>query len=277
MDRFQWFIPFFDLIQIRWVDVLEVGIFAYLLYKLYQLMRGTIAVQIFLGLMALYLVQVIVSAADMTIFEALFGSISQVFVLAVIILFQPEIRRLLLLLGQNPLVRRLVSSSPAQDAAVLEVVEAAGEMSRTRTGALIVFERATGLRSYTETGTTIHANVSRDLLISIFYGKNPLHDGAVIIQDRFIEAARCILPVSSTTTLSPHLGLRHRAAVGLTEQTDAFVVVVSEETGNISISQDGDLVTNLTINELRSYLAEALTLQTVTEDEEDELQMVNGE
>ena len=273
MDRFQWFIPFFDLIQIRWVDVLEVGIFAYLLYKLYQLMRGTIAVQIFLGLMALYLVQVIVSAADMTIFEALFGSISQVFVLAVIILFQPEIRRLLLLLGQNPLVRRLVSSSPAQDAAVLEVVEAVGEMSRTRTGALIVFERATGLRSYTETGTTIHANVSRDLLISIFYGKNPLHDGAVIVQDRFIEAARCILPVSSTMTLSPHLGLRHRAAVGLTEQTDAFVVVVSEETGNISISQDGDLVTNLTINELRSYLAEALTLQAVAEDEEEELQL----
>ena len=249
------------------------GIFAYLLYKLYQLMRGTIAVQIFLGLMALYLVQVIVSAADMTIFEALFGSISQVFVLAVIILFQPEIRRLLLLLGQNPLVRRLVSSSPAQDAAVLEVVEAAGEMSRTRTGALIVFERATGLRSYTETGTMIHANVSRDLLISIFYGKNPLHDGAVIVQDRFIEAARCILPVSSTMTLSPHLGLRHRAAVGLTEQTDAFVVVVSEETGNISISQDGDLVTNLTINELRSYLAEALTLQAVAEDEEEDLQL----
>ena len=273
MDRFQWFIPFFDLIQIRWVDVLEVAIFAYLLYKLYQLMRGTIAVQIFFGLIALYFVQVIVSATDMTIFRALFGSISQVLMLAVIILFQPEIRRLLLLLGQNPLVRRLVSSSPAQDAAVLEVIEAAGEMSRTRTGALIVFERATGLRSYIETGTTIHANVSRDLMISIFYGKNPLHDGAVIVQDRFIEAARCILPVSSTMTLSPHLGLRHRAAVGLTEQTDAVVVVVSEETGNISISQDGDLTTNLTINELRTYLAEALTLQSVAEDEEDELQL----
>ena len=278
MDRFQWFIPFVDLIQIRVVDVLEVAIFAYLLYKLYQLMRGTIAVQIFLGLMALYFVQVVVSWADMTIFEALFGSISQVFVLAVIILFQPEIRRLLLLLGQNPLVRRFVASSPAQDAAVMEVVEAAGEMSRTRTGALIVFERATGLRSYIETGTTLHARVSRDLIIAIFYGKNPLHDGAVIIQDRFVEAARCILPVSSTMSLSPHLGLRHRAAVGLTEQTDAFVVIVSEETGNISVSRGGgDLITNLTTNELRGYLAEALTLQGVAEDEEDDFQLTTAD
>lgn len=263
MDRFDWFIPFFDLIQIRWVDLVEVSLFAFLLYKLYQFMRGTIAVQIFLGLMALYLVQVIVSALDMTIFRALFGSISQVFVLAVIILFQPEIRRLLLLLGQNPLVRRFVSSTPAQDAVLMEAVEAAGEMSRTRTGALMVFERATGLRSYIETGTMLHAQVSRDLLISIFYGKNPLHDGAVIIQDRFIEAARCILPVSSTMALSPHLGLRHRAAVGLTEQTDAFVVIVSEETGNISVSQNGDLISNLTTNELRGYLTEALTLKAM--------------
>ena len=263
MDRFDWFIPFFDLIEVRWVDLVEVALFAYLLYKLYQFMRGTIAVQIFLGLIALYFVQVVVSALDMTIFRALFGSLSQVFVLAVIILFQPEIRRLLLLLGQNRLIRRFVSSSPVQDAALTEVVEAAGELSRTRTGALIAFERATGLRSYIETGTTLHARVSRDLLIAIFYGKNPLHDGAVIVQDRFVEAARCILPVSSTMALSPHLGLRHRAAVGLTEQTDAFVVVVSEETGNISVSKGGDLLTNLTTNELRGYLAEALTLKAV--------------
>ncbi|MEX1054872.1 MAG: DNA integrity scanning protein DisA nucleotide-binding domain protein, partial [Rhodothermales bacterium] len=117
------------------------------------------------------------------------------------------------------------------------------------------------LRSYIETGTLIQANVTRDLLITIFYGQNPLHDGAVIITNRRIEAARCILPVSTSMKLSPHLGLRHRAAIGLTEQTDAFVVVVSEETGNISIAVDGELISNVTVNELRAHLRDAFTLQ----------------
>lgn len=247
-------------IPIRLVDLLEIAIVAYILYKLYQLMRGTIAVQIFLGLMALYLVQVIVTALGMTMLPALFESLSEVAVLAVIILFQPEIRRLLLLIGQNPLVRRFVSSS-AHDEMITEVVNAVTEMSQERIGALIAFERSTGLRSYIETGTPIQANVTRDLLITLFYGQNPLHDGAVIIQNRRIEAARCILPVSTSMKLSPHLGLRHRAAVGLTEQTDAFVVVVSEETGTISISKNGELFSKLGTSELRAQLVEAFTSQ----------------
>lgn len=234
---------------------------SYLLYKLYQFMRGTIAVQIFLGLMALYAVQVIVTAIDMTMLPALFSTISEVAALAIIILFQPEIRRVLLLLGQNPLVRRFVSSS-AQDEMLSEVVAAVAEMSKDRIGALITFERSSGLRNYIETGTLIQANVTRDLLITIFYGQNPLHDGAVVISNRRIEAARCILPVSTSMKLSQHLGLRHRAAVGLTEQTDAFVVIVSEETGSISVSMDGELISNLTVNELRGHLRDAFTMQT---------------
>ena len=249
-----------SIIPIRLVDLLEIAVVAYILYKLYQLMRGTIAVQIFLGLMALYLVQVIVTSMDMTMLPALFSSISEVAVLTIIILFQPEIRRLLLLIGQNPLVRRFVSSS-AQDEVMQEVVAATQEMSKQKIGALIAFERSTGLRSYIETGTRIQANVTRDLLITLFYGQNPLHDGAVIVNDRRIEAARCILPVSTSMKLSPQLGLRHRAAVGLTEQTDAFVVVVSEETGNISVSRDGALISNITTDELRTYLTNALTGQ----------------
>lgn len=251
MQLFDWIIP------IRVVDLLEIAIVAYILYKLYQFMRGTIAVQIFLGLMALYGVQVAVMAVDMTMLPALFSSIGEVLVLAIIILFQPEIRRVLLLLGQqNPLVRRFVSSS-AQDDAISEATAAVAEMSKDRIGCLIAFERAIGLRSYIETGTSIQAAVSRDLLITIFYGQNPLHDGAVIITRRRIEAARCILPVSTSMKLSPHLGLRHRAAVGLTEQTDAFVVVVSEETGNISVAVDGELISNLSVNELRGHLRDA--------------------
>ena len=251
MQLFDWIIP------IRVVDLLEIAIVAYILYKLYQFMRGTIAVQIFLGLMALYGVQVAVMAVDMTMLPALFSSIGEVLVLAIIILFQPEIRRVLLLLGQqNPLVRRFVSSS-AHDDAISEATSAVAEMSKDRIGCLIAFERAIGLRSYIETGTNIQAAVSRDLLITIFYGQNPLHDGAVIITRRRIEAARCILPVSTSMKLSPHLGLRHRAAVGLTEQTDAFVVVVSEETGNISVAVDGELISNLSVNELRGHLRDA--------------------
>ncbi len=248
------------IIPIRWVDLLEIAIVSYVLYKLYQFMRGTIALQIFLGLMALYAVQVIVTAIDMTMLPALFSTLSEVAALAIIILFQPEIRRVLLLLGQNPLVRRFVSS-PAHEDMLSEVVSAVAEMSKDRIGALIVFERSTGLRNYVETGTLIQSNVTRDLLITIFYGQNPLHDGAVIISNRRIEAARCILPVSTSMKLSQHLGLRHRAAVGLTEQTDAFVVVVSEETGSISVSMDGELITNLTVNELRAHLRDAFTLQ----------------
>lgn len=251
---FQWVIP------IRLIDVIEIGIFAYVLYKLYILMRGTIAIQIFLGVLALYLVQVIVSVADMTILNSLFGLISDVIVLAVIILFQPEIRRLLLLLGQNPLIRRLVTS-PAQEQMVAEVTDAVLEMSRSRIGALIVFERSTGLRNYIETGTAIQARVSKDLLVTIFYSQNPLHDGAVIIRNKTIEAARCILPVSTSMRLSPQLGLRHRSAVGLTEQTDAFVLVVSEETGRISVSMLGNLITGIDEEQLREYLSDALLPQ----------------
>ncbi len=251
MTLIPWVIP------IRVVDLLEIGLVAYILYKLYQLMRGTIAVQIFVGILALYLIQLIVTAADMTILRALFGSISEVFVLAVIILFQPEIRRLLLLLGQNPLVRRFMRS-PAQQERIEEIVLAVRDLNHRRIGALIVFERSTGLRSYIETGAQLHAQVSRDLLVTIFYSQNPLHDGAVIIRDGRIEAARCILPISTNMNLDTTLGLRHRAAVGLTEVSDAFVIVVSEETGQISTASNGELKRNVSIDLLDNYIVEAL-------------------
>lgn len=248
----------FKIIEIGPLDIIEIGLVSYILYRLYQLMRGTIAVQISLGLGALYLIQVLVSALNMTILPRLFEYISGVFVLAIIIIFQPEIRRLLLMLGQNPLIRRFVNPA-AQEEVISETVAAVEEMSGNHIGALIAFQRSSGLRNYIETGAQLHAEPSRDLLLAIFHGKNPLHDGAVIIRNQKIEAARCILPVSTSMKLSPQMGLRHRAAVGLSEQTDAFVVVVSEETGNISVARDGALISNLTVDELRSYLTNALT------------------
>jgi diadenylate cyclase len=255
LTLFEWIIP------IRLVDLIEIVLVAYLLYKLYVLMRGTIAVSIFVGLMAIYLLRVIVGWLDMTMLQAFSNSVGEVAVLTIIILFQPEIRRVLLLVGQNPFFRRLVTS-PAQEELITETMAAVARMSEAHIGALLVFARSTGLRTYIETGALIQARVSRDLLITIFQGQNPLHDGATIIQNRRVEAARCILPVSTSMKLSPHLGLRHRAAVGLTEQTDAFIVVVSEETGHISISENGELISNLTVNECRRRLTQALSFQS---------------
>ncbi|PQJ36587.1 TIGR00159 family protein [Salinibacter sp. 10B] len=255
----------FEIISFGVRDIIEIALVAYLLFQLYRLMRGTIAVQIAVGLGALFLVQVVVELANMTMLSTIFSYFNQVFVLAVIIIFQPEIRRLLLLLGKNPIVRRFVNTTD-QSQIVNETVTAVEQMAERQIGALIAFQRSTGLRSYIETGKMLQAEVSHDLLITLFHGQNPLHDGAVIVNDRRIEAARCILPVSTSMKLSPQLGLRHRAAVGLTEQTDAFVVVVSEETGNISVSRDGALISNITPDELRTYLTNALTNQSATAD-----------
>jgi len=254
----------FEIIGFGIGDAIEIVVVAYILYQLYRLMRGTIAVQIALGLGALFLIQFVVELADMTVLTTVFSYFNQVFVLAVIIIFQPEIRRLLLLLGKNPIVRRFVSTTD-QRQVIDETVGAVEEMSQQQIGALMAFQRSTGLRSYVETGERLEAEVSRDLLLTIFYGQNPLHDGAVIINNRRVEAARCILPVSTSMKLSPQLGLRHRAAVGLSEQTDAFVVVVSEETGDISVSRDGALISNITPEELRTYLTSALTGQSTSQ------------
>ncbi len=244
------FVPF------GWLDALDVAITAVLVYQVYRLIRGTIAVQIAFVLLGLYAVNVIVRAAGLTTLQTLFGAVGEVFVLAVIILFAPEIRQGLFLFGRTPLVRRFVTAPPRQKITD-EVMAAVEEMSRTRTGSLIAFARSTGLRNYTETGTRIQADVERDLLTSIFFPKSPLHDGAVIIQGQKIEAARCILPVSDARGLDPHLGLRHRAAVGLTERTDAFVVVTSEETGRISVAENGRIDVGLSPAEVRARLTAA--------------------
>lgn len=245
-------------IPIRLVDLVEIALVTFVLYQLYRLMRGTIAVQIFLGVAVLYFLDVLVSALGMTVLRSVFNTVSEVAVLAIIILFQPEIRRLLLVLGRNPLIRRFMRT-PDHDQLVEAVVDAVREFSRKRTGALIAFARVTGLRTYIETGTPLEAPVTRELLAQIFYPNTPLHDGAVIIRNRVVAAARCILPISQNQRLSAELGLRHRAAVGLSEMTDAFVVVVSEERGSISVADDGVLEFNLTEAQLRKRLGNALS------------------
>lgn len=238
-------------LPVTWFDVLDVGLTAILVYQVYRLIRGTIAVQISVALLILLIVSTVVRLLGLTTLSTIFGAVGDVFGIVVVVLFAPEIRQALFLVGRNPIVRRLVAPPPRQKITA-EALAAIAEMSRSRTGSLIAFSRSTGLRNYVETGTQIHADVERDLLTSIFYPNSPLHDGAVIIQGQKIEAARCILPVSESRTLNPHLGLRHRAAVGLSERTDAFIVVTSEETGGISVAENGRLDVGLTMAELEA-------------------------
>ena len=256
-------------VRIDWADLLDVTIVAFLVYTIYRLIRGTIAVQISFALLGLYVLSVAVRALGLTTLNALFGIIGDVFVLALIIVFAPEIRQALFLVGRNPLVRRFVTSAPRAKITA-EVVGAIDEMSRARVGSLIAFARSTGLRNYVESGTRLQADVERDLLVSVFWPNSPLHDGAVIIQGQKVEAARCILPVSDARELDPHLGLRHRAAVGLTERTDAFVIVTSEETGRISVAEGGRLEVGLSLGEVEARLQSAFSPDRPEPDDEAE-------
>lgn len=250
----------FGMIPVRLIDLFEIILVAFVFYRLYMNMRGTLAVSLFGGLLGLLFVQFLVQATDMKVLKSMFSALNDIYLLAAIIVFQPEIRRVLILLGQTPFLRSLIT--PAFKAEVItEIVAAIRTMSQTGVGALVAFKRSNGLRNYVETGESIQAAISRNLLVSIFYANNPLHDGAVIVADNRIEAARCILPVSRSKRLGKQVGTRHRAAVGLTEETDAFVVVLSEETGKISVADQGVMISGLTLEELRSHLLEALTMR----------------
>lgn len=248
----------FGVVPVRAIDLFEIVLVAVVFYRLYMMMRGTLAVSLFAGLIGLLIVQFVVEVTDMKILQSMFAALSDIYVIAAIIVFQPEIRRVLILLGQTPFLRRFLTSGD-QSETITETLTAVSTMSRQKSGALVVFKRKNGLRSYVETGESIQAILKSNLLMSIFYEKSPLHDGAVIIYGNRIEAARCLLPVSRSKRLGAQFGTRHRAAVGLTEETDAFVVVVSEETGRISVAEQGVIVSGLTPEELRNRLSDALS------------------
>lgn len=253
----------FGIIPVRLIDLFEIVLVALVFYRLYMTMRGTLAVSLFGGLIGLLFIQFLVNVTDMKVLQSMFAALSDIYVLAAIIVFQPEIRRVLILLGQTPLLRRLIAPMGKAEA-ITDIVTAVSTMSLNKIGALLAFKRTNGLRSYVETGESLQASISSNLLISIFYSNNPLHDGAVIIEDNRIEAARCILPVSRSKRLGRQFGTRHRAAVGLTEETDAFVVVVSEETGKISVAEQGVMISGLTPEELKSHLSQALNARGST-------------
>jgi len=253
-------------ISIRWLDALDIFLVALLLFQLYKLVKGTVAIRIFLGILAIYLVWKLVSAMQMELLSEILGQFIGVGVLALIIVFQQEIRRFLLLVGsQSPfakkgLMKKIMNwSKPENDNSQLNInviVKACYNMSRNKTGALIILATDTELKYHASTGDEIDASLTPTLLESIFFKNSPLHDGGVIIYQNRIKAARCILPVSDNPDIPGHFGLRHRAAIGITENSTAVAIIVSEETGTISMATSGKLNSKLTIEELRKRLEE---------------------
>jgi diadenylate cyclase len=237
---------------LTWRDAVDILAVALIIYNLLLLIRGTRAVQMLLGLFFLGLVYYGAILAELPTLQKILENLLIVLPFAVIVLFQQEIRRALVSFGRNPLWG--LAKQQKVVASFSEIVLAATTLSTRRTGALIVIERLHGLRNYIENGILLDAVVSYDLLINIFQPDTPLHDGAVIIQDDRIAAASCFLPLTPNPELSKEFGTRHRAALGLSEETDAVAVVVSEETGTISVAVDGEMIRDLDSHGLRNAL-----------------------
>jgi diadenylate cyclase len=238
-------------------DLIDVVLVSYLFYRLYLAMRGTIAAQIFVGMVLILAFSFVAQAASLKAMSWILRTLTEIWVIAFIVLFQPELRRLLVRVGRNPIVRLFIKTNV--DESIDEVVAAITELSRKKQGALIIFVRATGIKTHVETGTKMEALVSRSLILSIFNPRSPLHDGAVVIKDRLIEAARCILPLSNISEWEGQpIGTRHRAGLGISEQADVIVVIVSEESGVVSIAEDGALKRGFTPAVLRRELKDRL-------------------
>lgn len=259
------FFPVF--IQIRFLDILDILLVAILLYYLYKLIKGTGALNIFVGIIAIYIFWWLVRIFEMELLTEILGQFISVGVLALIVVFQPEIRKFLLILGTRSFINnrtrwlmgRLWNFEQGSVLAINDIVNACEEFSTTRTGALIVITRENTLEALMETGEMIDAKISRQLIENIFYKNSPLHDGAMIITNNRIKAARCVLPVSESTHFPAYLGLRHRAAVGVTEQSDAFAIVVSEQTGRISWVKNGQMKRNLKPLELKEIIIKEMS------------------
>ena len=256
-------------LEVGWVDFVDIALVGMLMYQIYKLIKGSIAVNIFLGILALYLMYLIVRAAQMELLATILGQFMGVGVLAMIILFQPEIRKFLLMVGRTTelnrdnLFRSLVNwrTSNHDDLDIHEIIDAAKTLKGTKTGALIVFSRDVELKFYVETGDPIDAEVNKRLLLSIFNKNSPLHDGAVIIYKGRIKAARCVLPVSENDHLPPHFGLRHRSAIGMTEVTDTLIMAISEETGRLILARNGVYIRGLKLKQVETKILQYLHYQ----------------
>ena len=239
----------------RWRDALDILLVAIVIYRVFVMFRGTRAVQMMIGLSALAAASLLARHLELYSTEWLLDNLWSFWVIALVVLFQPELRRALASLGQGRVGQALLRAAGEEGAQVLDEIGSAAEsLSARRIGALLVVERAIGLRQYAELGVPLDARVSADLLVSVFLPYSPLHDGAVLIQGTRIAAAGCFLPLSRNLQVGRALGTRHRAALGITEETDAIAIVVSEETGRISLAVEGQMESAVEAGSLRARL-----------------------
>lgn len=251
-----------DFIHFTFVDLLDILMVAFILYQIYRVIRGTAALNIFVALLLVYILYLLVGAFKMELTSMILGQFIGVGVIALIILFQQEIRRFLLHIGtrymqrsQRPFLKWFFDETAGARARNhTPILEACRSMADSKTGALIVIAQKSSMQIFAETGDIINADLNQRLLLNIFFKNAPLHDGAVIIINGRIRAARCMLPSSANPNLPASFGMRHRAAIGVTEETDAIAIVVSEETGKISASQAGQIENNITIDRLEQII-----------------------
>ncbi|MCI7639883.1 MAG: diadenylate cyclase CdaA [Clostridiales bacterium] len=257
-----------QILKMQWSDYLDILVVAYLIYKLLPLLRTPHIMRLARTVIALVLIAWITSAAKLYTINWLLNQLLAVGLLAFVVLFQPELRRMLDHLGNVKISKFFGMPRPVQemDVVITQTVRACEAMSREKVGALIVFARDQRLEEYFKTGTSIDAQVSDQLVRNIFFKNSPLHDGAMIIRDGRIAAAGCVLPLSANENLAPELGTRHRAGVGMSEATDAVVVIVSEENGAISVATGGMLKRSLKVATLDKLLRQEL--HTVDSQEE---------
>ncbi len=255
--------------QISFVDIIDIICVAVILYFVYKFVKDRRAGKLALGVILIIVLLLITELIELHAMQFLFRNIFQVGVLSLVILFQPELRSFLEKVGGGSLkgIKSIAEKSDGTSKIkqINEVCLAASDMSESRTGALIAFERSTKIGEYASTGTIINSDINCLLIKNIFYNKAPLHDGAVIIRKDKIYAAGCVLPLTEQSGLNRNLGTRHRAAVGLSENSDAVVLVVSEETGTISLAVKGNLISGLTPVTLKEKLSEYLTPNSLTD------------
>lgn len=247
-------------------DLIETLIIATIIVLLYRWIRGSFAVPVVLGLIIVFGVNAIVSMFGLTTINFVLRRLLDVGILAVIILFQPEIRKLLYNIGQNTSLYKFFDRG-GSFSVIEEVIEAVKSLSRTKTGGLIVFTKGSTLNDLVDVGVKLDATVSNELIVTIFQKDTPLHDGAMIIRDNKIVAASAYLPISQNPNISSVFGTRHRAALGISEVNDVLVLVVSEETGRISIAHNGSLTSGMTIQKLRYEMQKHLGEEHMSEPE----------
>jgi uncharacterized protein (TIGR00159 family) len=251
-------------LEIGFADLLDIFLVGLLIYQIYRLLKGSLALNIFLGLVLVYFVWFLVGLLEMRLLAGILGQFIEVGVIALLIVFQPEIRKFLIYLGRGSMLRkgfslrRIFSKSNRQEAEyypiIKSIVGAVEHMRERGTGAILVLSESSRLQFYANTGVLMDSLVSSKLLESIFEKNSPMHDGAVIISDLRIIAAGCVLPVSDNNELPSRIGMRHKATVGITELSDSLAIVISEEKSTISYARNGRLTQNITIDELRSVL-----------------------